>query len=87
MTLVSKNVHIEKLANMINKYNNTHHSTIKMKPADVNSSTYIDFNKENDKKDHKFVVGDHVRISNNKNIFPKGYTPNWSEEVLVIKNS
>ena len=87
MTLVSKNVYIEKLANIINKYNNTHHSTIKMKSTDVNSSTYIDFNKENDKKDTKFEVGDHVGISNNKNFFPKGYTPNWSEEVLVIKNS
>ena len=57
-----------------------------MKPTDVKSSTYIDFRVENDNKDLKFNVGDHVRISKNKNIFPKGYTPNMSEEVFVIKN-
>ena len=48
---------------LVNKYNNTYHSTIKMKPADVNSSTYIYFDKENNKEDPKFKVGDHVRIS------------------------
>ena len=57
-----------------NKYNNTYHGTIKMKSVDVKSSTYIDFDKENDKKDPKFEVGDHVRISKYKNIFPNCYT-------------
>ena len=67
------------LADIVNKHNNTYNST--MKPVDVNSNTYIDFNKENP----KFEVGHHVRISKYKNIFGKGYTPNWSKEVFVIK--
>ena len=56
-----------------------------MKPDDVNPSMYIDYNKENNKEGPKFKVGDHVRISLYKNIFAKGYIPNWSEEVFVIK--
>ena len=76
MTSVSKNVYIDKLDDVVNKYNNTNHSTIKMKPADVNSSTYINFTIENNKDKQKFEVGDHVRISKYKNIFGKGYTPN-----------
>ena len=63
---------------------NTCHRTIKIKPVDVNDNTYIDFNKEVNDKDPKFKVGDHVRISKYKNIFAKGYTPNWSEEVFVV---
>ena len=51
-----------------------------MKSVDVKSSTYIDFNKENDDKDPKFKVGYHVGISKYENIFAKGYVPNWSEE-------
>ena len=50
MTSVSKNVHIDKLDDIINKYNNTHHSTIKMKLVDAMSSTYVDFNKRVMKK-------------------------------------
>ena len=72
MTSVSKNVYIDKLDDVVNKYKNTNHSTIKMKPADVNSSTYINFTIENNKDKHKFEVGDHVRISKYKNIFGKG---------------
>ena len=56
-----------------------------MKPVDVKSSTYIDFGIENNEKDPKFQVGDQVRISKYKNIFAKGYTTNWSEEIFVIK--
>ena len=56
-----------------------------MKPADVNPSMYIDFNKENNEEGPKFEVGDNVRISKCKNIFAKGYVPNWSEETFVIK--
>ena len=51
-----------------------------MKHADVKLSMYIDLNKENNKEDPKFKVGDHVRISKYKSIFAKGYVPNWSEE-------
>ena len=56
-----------------------------MKPVDVIGNTYIDSSKKVNGKDPKFKVGDHVRISKYKNIFAKGYTPNWSEEVFVIK--
>ena len=84
-TSVSKNVYIDKLNDIVNEYNNTYHRTIKMKPVDVKDNIYIDFEKEVDDKDPKFKVGDHVRISKYKNIFAKGYTPNWSEEVFVIK--
>ena len=56
-----------------------------MKPADVKSSTYIDFTVENDVKELKFETGDHVWISTYKNIFAKGFTPNWSERVSRIK--
>ena len=56
-----------------------------MKPVDVKSSTYFDFITENEKEDPKFKLVDHVRISKYKNIFLKGYIPNWSEEFFVIK--
>ena len=85
MTSVSKIVYIDKLDEIINEYNNTYHRTIKMKPIDVKDNTYFDFKKEVNDKGPKFKVGDHVRISKYKNIFAKGYTPNWSEEVFVIK--
>ena len=85
MTAISKNVYIDKLDDIINEYNNTCHRTFKMKPVDIKDNIYIDFKKEVNDKDSKFKVGDHVRISKYKNIFAKGYTPNWSEEVLVIK--
>ena len=85
MTSISKNVYIDKLDDTVNEYNNTYHRTIKMTPVDVKDNTYIDFKREVNDKDPKFKVGDHVRISQYKNIFAKGYTPNWSEEVFVIK--
>ena len=56
-----------------------------MKTVDVKDNTYIDFEKEVNDKDPKFKVGENVRISKYKIIFAKGYTPNWSEEVFVIK--
>ena len=85
MTSISKNVYIDKLDNIVNEYNSTHHRTIKMKPIDVKDNTYINIGKDVNDKDPKFKVGDHVRISKYKNIFAKGYTPNWSEEIFVIK--
>ena len=84
---ISKNVYIGKLDAIINKYNNTYHSKIKMKPVDVKSGIYIDFEKRNNKEGPKFKVDDHVRILKYKNLFAKGYAPNWSEEVLVIKKA
>ena len=85
MTSISKNVFIDKLNDIVNEYNNTYHTTIKMKPIDVKDNTYINIDKEVNNKVPKFKVGDRVRISKYKNIFAKGYTPNWSEEVFVIK--
>ena len=86
MAAVSKNVYFDVLDDIVNKYNNTIHRTIKMKPIDVTDDSYAEYNEDFNKKDPKFKVGDHVRISKYKNIFAKGYTRNWSEEVLVIKN-
>ena len=66
MTAISKNVYIDKLDNIVHKYNNKKHRTIKMKPIDVKDNTYIDFGKEVNDNDPKFKVGDHVRISKYK---------------------
>ena len=85
MTSISKNVYIDRLEDIVNEYNNTQHTRIKMKPFNVKDNTYIDFKKEVNDKDPKFKVGDHVRILKYKNIFAKGYMPNWSEEIFVIK--
>ena len=90
MTSISKNVYIDKLNTIVNKYNNTYHTTIKMKSIDVKDNININTSKKINYKDLKFKVGDYVRISKYKNIFPKGYMPNWSEEVFVadkIKNT
>ena len=85
VTAVAKNVYIDKLDDIVNEYNKTYHKTIKMKPIKVKDNTYMDSIKEVNDKDSKFKVGDHVRISKYKNIFAKGYTPNWPEEIFVIK--
>ena len=84
MTSVSKNVYIDKLDDIVNEYNNTYHTTIKMKPNDVKDNTYINTDKKVNNKDPKFKVGDRVRISKYKNIFAKGYATNWSEEIFFI---
>ena len=89
MTAVSKMVYFNVLDDIVNKYNNTVPRAIKMKPIEITDDSYAEqnegFNKKDfNKKDPKFKVGEHVRISKFKNIFAKGYTPNWSEEVFVI---
>ena len=83
MTATGKNVYYDVLDDVVNKYNNTKHSTIKMKPIDVgdnNKRVYID---ERNEKDSRFKVGNRVRISRYKNIFAKEYTPNWSKEIFI----
>ena len=85
MNSMSKNVYSDKLDDIVNGYNNTYHTTIKMKPIDVKDNTYINTDKEINNKDPKFKVRDHGRISKYKNIFAKDYTPNWSGEVFIIK--
>ena len=84
MTSISKSMYIDKLDNIMNKYNNAYHRAIKMKPVDLKQSTYIDFNKEINKEDPKYKVGDNVRISKYKNIFAKAYVPNRCEEIFAI---
>ena len=84
MTATGKNVYYDVLDDVVNKYNNTKHITIKMKPIDVkdnNKRVYID---EHNEKDSRFKVVDRVRISKLKIIFAKGYTPNWSKEIFTV---
>ena len=83
MTSISKNVYIDKLDDTVDGCNNTYPTTSKMKPTDIKDNRYINTDKEINDKSPKFNVGDHVRISKYKNIFAKGYTPNWSKEVFV----
>ena len=73
------------LDDMVDKYNNTWHSLIKMKPKDVTNDSFAEYIEESNKKDPKFKVGDHVRISKYTNIFAKLYTPEEIEEIFVVK--
>ena len=84
-TAISKNVYFDVLSNTVDEYNNTYCKTIKMKPVDNKSDSLAEHNEESNEKDPKFKVGDHVRILKLKNVFVKGYTPNWSEEIFVVK--
>ena len=84
MTSISKNVYTDKLDNVVNKYNSTYHSTIKMKPVDVKLITYIDSSNEINVKSPKFKIGNIVRISKYKNIFAKDHVSNWSKEAFDI---
>ena len=85
MTAISKNIYSDVLNGTVDECNNTYHKTIKMKPIDVGDYSFAKYNKESNEEDPKFKVGDHVRMSKYKNIFAKGYTPNWSEKIFVIK--
>ena len=86
MTSISKNVYINNLQNIVDEYNNSKHRTIKMKPIDVTRDTHIDYEIDTfNTKKAKFKISDYVRISKYKNIFKKGYMPNWTEEIFVIK--
>ena len=85
MTSKSKSVSIDKSNDIIDRYNNTYHKTNKMKLDDIKSSTYINSSKEINDKGPKFKVGDTVRISKYKTNFAKGFVPNWSEKVFVMK--
>ena len=93
MTATGKNVYYDVLDDVVNEYNNTNHNTIKMKPKDVKNDTtkssaivrnkrvYID---EHNEKSARYNIGDRNRISKFKNIFAKGYTPNWSSEIFIV---
>ena len=69
MTAVSKNVYFDVLDDIVNKYNNTVHRTIKMKLIDVTSYSYAEHNEDSNEKDPKFKVGDHIRMSKYKKNF------------------
>ena len=84
MTAISKNVCFEMLDNIVDKYNNTVHRTIKVKPIDVTGDPYAEYNEDFNKKDPKFKVGDRVIISKYKKILAKEYTPNQPEEVFAV---
>ena len=84
MTAISKNAYFDVLDNIVDKCNNTVHRTVKMKPIDVTSDSYAEYNEDSNVTKPKFKVGDHVRISKYRNIFAKVYTQNWSKEVFVV---
>ena len=83
MTATGKKVYYDVLDDVVNKYNNTKHSTIKMKPIDVKNNERV-YTDEHNEKDSRFKAGDRVRISKYKNIFAKGYTLNWSKEIFIV---
>ena len=85
MTAISKNVYFDVLNDIVDKYNNTYHKTIKMKPIYVKSDFFAEYNEESHEEDPKFRVGNHVRFSKYKNIFAKRYAPTWSEEIFVVE--
>ena len=85
MITISENVYFDVLDDIVDKYNNTYHKTIKMKPADVGDNSFAEYNAESNEKDPRFKVRDHVSISKFKNVFAKGYTPNWSEEIFAVE--
>ena len=87
MTAISKNVYFNVLNDIVDEHNNAYHKTIKIKPIDIKNGSFAEYNEESNKKEPKFKVNDHVRISKYKNIFAKGYAPNWSEEIIVVNKS
>ena len=84
MTAALKNVYFDILNDIVNKYNNTVHRTMKMKPIDVTTHPYAECNEDSNEKNSKLKFGDRVRISKYKNIFAKGCTQNSSDEVFII---
>ena len=84
MTTIGKNVYFNDLDDVVKKYNNTVHSSIKMKPEDVTGNSFVEYFEKTNKKSPNFKIGDPVRVSQYKNVFTKGYTPNWSEKVFVV---
>ena len=85
MPAISKNVCFDVLHDIVDKYINTYHRTIKMKSIDVGDDSFAEYNEESNEKDPKIKVRDYVRISDFKNVFAKGCTPNWSEEIFIVK--
>ena len=84
MTSVGKNVYYDVLDDIVKKYNGTKNKSTGVKPKDVGSDDEAAYVEESNEKDARFGVGDCVRISKFKNIFAKGYTPNWSKEIFIV---
>ena len=84
MIAISKNIYFDALDDIVNKYDDTVQRTIKMKPINVTSDSYAEYNENSNKKVPKFKFGDYVTISKCKNISAKGYVPNWSDKVFVV---
>ena len=84
MTSIGKNVYWNVLDDVVNKYNNTINRSTGVKPKDVKNDKKSVYVEESNEKSIRFSVGDRVRISKFKNIFAKGYTPNWSKEIFVV---
>ena len=82
---MSKNDYFDVLNDIFDEKNSTCHGTIKIKSIDVRNDSCAEYNELSNSKYPKFKIGDHVRILKYKNIFSKGYTPNWIEEIFVIK--
>ena len=78
MAAISKN-------DIVDEYNKTYYKAIKMKPIDVKSDSFAEYNEESNEKDPRFKIEYHVSISKYKNIFAKGYATNWSEEIFLVK--
>ena len=87
MKAASKNGYFNLLDYIVGNYGNKYHKTIKtikMKPIDVKSDSFAEYNEESNEKVYKFKLGDNVGISKYKTFFAKGYTPNRSEKVFFI---
>ena len=82
VTAISKNVYFDVLNDIVNKYNNKVHKTIKMKPVDFTDDSYAEYN---EKKILNLKLVTTLEFQNMRTFLLKGYTPNWSEEVFVIK--
>ena len=78
-------MYIDKLDDTVNKYNNTYHSTINMKPVDVKSSTYIDSSREINDKDPKFKIGVLLEYHNIKTFFQKAMFQIGRKKFLYLK--
>ena len=84
MRAVSKNVYFDVLYDIVNKYNNTVHKTIKMKPIDITNDSYAEYNENPNKKDPKFKLVSMLEFQNIKTFLLRYILPNWSEEMFVI---
>ena len=85
MTSISKNIYYDVLDDIFNECHNIYHRTIRIKPIDIANDSFAEYNEQSSEKDPKFKIGDHVRIEKHKNVFTKGFTPNWSEEIFIVK--